>query len=334
MAACDIGGTAPAPTPSEYNVQRALSGTDTTQGDVPDTVLEVLSEGGRSLDHPIQRALEERLDADFSNVYIHTGTKAAEAADAIDAKAFTCGKDIVFNAGEYDPESPEGQFLLAHELAHVRQQTGTAISMMPKSNADLEIDPDPQLEREADEAAAKALSGDEPLVVNRLGTDVHVQRMAISDRLPLMSGSEEESRELVVDEVEAKPEALAEEVRTIKENQTRLFAAVNTERGPVDVLGEAAGQGIVGGTIGLGVTAATANPVLGSLVSGAMSDVGKTLYGKLWGKGRETISNTGIPEVNLTQLGGAKERIEDLIDEKLRQRFGGADYGGGSRGLS
>ncbi|AGB17718.1 hypothetical protein Halru_3152 [Halovivax ruber XH-70] len=43
-------------------------------------------------------------------------------------------------------------------------------------DADLEIDPDPQLEREADQAAEDALSGDEPLIVNRLGTDFHVQR--------------------------------------------------------------------------------------------------------------------------------------------------------------
>uniref|UniRef100_UPI000AC24089 eCIS core domain-containing protein n=1 Tax=Natrialba hulunbeirensis TaxID=123783 RepID=UPI000AC24089 len=110
---------------------------------------------------------------------IHTGAKAAEAADAIDAKAFTCGNDVVFNSGEYDPESSEGQFLLAHELAHVKQQNGGAtISMMPQEGADLEIDPDPQLEREADEAAAQALTGDVPLVVNRMGTDVHIQRSA------------------------------------------------------------------------------------------------------------------------------------------------------------
>ncbi|ELZ00904.1 hypothetical protein C482_08578, partial [Natrialba chahannaoensis JCM 10990] len=119
----------------------------------------------------------ERMDTDFSNVRIHTGAKAAEAADAIDAKAFTCGNDVVFNSGEYDPGSPEGQFLLAHELAHVKQQNGGAtISMMPQEGADLEIDPDPQLEREADEAAAQALTGEDPVVVNRMGTDVHIQR--------------------------------------------------------------------------------------------------------------------------------------------------------------
>ncbi|WP_394295541.1 eCIS core domain-containing protein [Natrialba chahannaoensis] len=159
-------------------IQRALDGTDTTRGEVPDTVLDVLGSGGQPLDGTIQRTLEDRMDADFSNVRIHTGAKAAEAADAIDAKAFTCGNDIVFNAGEYDPNSAEGQFLLAHELAHVTQQNGGApISMMPKPDADLQIDPDPQLEREADQAAKEALSGEEPLTVGRLGTEVHVQRV-------------------------------------------------------------------------------------------------------------------------------------------------------------
>ncbi|WP_253184612.1 DUF4157 domain-containing protein [Natrialba sp. SSL1] len=167
----------PLPTGPDAHIQRALEGTDTTQDEVPGTVLDVLGQGGKPLDGPIQRALEDRMDADFSNVRIHTGGRAAEAADEIDAKAFTCGNDIVFNSGEYDTENPEGQHLLAHELAHVKQQNGGAsISMMPKEGADLEIDPDPQLEREADLAAEQALSGEGPLVVNRMGTDVHVQR--------------------------------------------------------------------------------------------------------------------------------------------------------------
>ncbi|WP_241175285.1 DUF4157 domain-containing protein [Natronolimnobius sp. AArcel1] len=173
----EFGHPGLAPSPSELNIQRALEGTGTSQDEVPDTVLDVLGDGGQSLEQPIQRTLEERMDADFSNVRIHTGAKAAEAADAIDAKAFTCGNDIVFNSGEYDPESGEGQFLLAHELAHVKQQTGAAISMMPQEGTDLEIDPDPQLEREADETAMQALSDDEPVVVDRLGTEVHVQRV-------------------------------------------------------------------------------------------------------------------------------------------------------------
>ncbi len=100
---------------------------------------------------------ESRMDADFSDVRIQRGPKAAAACDAIGAKAFTCRNKIAFNSGEYDPSSPEGQHLLAHELAHVKQQTGVAISMMPQEGAQLEIDPDPQLEREADEAAKQSL---------------------------------------------------------------------------------------------------------------------------------------------------------------------------------
>ncbi|ADD04337.1 DUF4157 domain protein [Natrialba magadii ATCC 43099] len=162
----------------EAQIQRSLEGTDTTIDEVPGKVLDVLSNGGQPLNQPVQRALEERMDADFSDVRLHTGGTAAKAAEAIDAKAFTCGNDIVFNSGEYDPESPEGQHLLAHELAHVKQQNGGApISMMPQEGANLEIDPDPQLEREADAAAEQALSGEEPLVVSRMGTDVHIQRM-------------------------------------------------------------------------------------------------------------------------------------------------------------
>ncbi|QCW01740.1 DUF4157 domain-containing protein [Natrinema pallidum] len=106
----------------ERNIQRSLAGTDTSRDDVPEQVLAVIGSGGMPLDLSLRRPLEERMDADFSTVRIHTGGKAAEAAEAIDARAFTCGTDIVFNAGEYDPESPEGQHLLAHELAHVTQQ--------------------------------------------------------------------------------------------------------------------------------------------------------------------------------------------------------------------
>ena len=158
------------------NIQRAMAGTDTSQDEVPDKVLDVIGSGGMPLRPSIQRSLEDRMDTDFSNVRIHTGAKAAEAADAIDARAFTCGNSIVFNAGEYDLESAEGQHLLAHELAHVKQQNGGApLSMMPKPDADLEIDPDPQLEREADQASEEALQ-DGPVTINRMGTDVHIQR--------------------------------------------------------------------------------------------------------------------------------------------------------------
>src|SRR5439155_25069129 len=43
-------------------------------------------------------------------------------AQALNAKAYTVGSDIVFGTGAYTPSSVEGKHLLAHELTHVVQQ--------------------------------------------------------------------------------------------------------------------------------------------------------------------------------------------------------------------
>lgn len=76
------------------------------------------------LDSGTRGFMESRFGRDFSDVRIHHGAKAAEAADAIGAKAFTTGKDIFFNAGEYEPGTSGGRQLLAHELTHTVQQAG------------------------------------------------------------------------------------------------------------------------------------------------------------------------------------------------------------------
>lgn len=67
---------------------------------------------------------ESRFGADFSDVRVHTGPRAERAADALNARAFTTGRDVVFGAGEYAPTTRKGTELLAHELTHVIQQRG------------------------------------------------------------------------------------------------------------------------------------------------------------------------------------------------------------------
>lgn len=81
--------------------------------------------GGIPLPPKHRYFFESRMGQDFSDVRIHTDAKAADAAQAIQAKAFTLGNDIVFNAGQYSPDNQEGKKLLAHELTHVVQQNGT-----------------------------------------------------------------------------------------------------------------------------------------------------------------------------------------------------------------
>lgn len=60
--------------------------------------------------------MERRFGRDLGDVRLHTDTKAAESARAVDARAYTVGKDIVFASGQFTPETIAGKHLLAHEL--------------------------------------------------------------------------------------------------------------------------------------------------------------------------------------------------------------------------
>jgi hypothetical protein len=78
--------------------------------------------GGGPLESGARADMEKRFGADFGAVRIHTGESAARLASGYDALAYTAGRNIVFGAGQYAPESAAGRKLLAHELAHVMQQ--------------------------------------------------------------------------------------------------------------------------------------------------------------------------------------------------------------------
>lgn len=85
---------------------------------------------GRPLDTAVSTEMGSKIGADFSGVRIHTDSKAVQMSSALGAQAFTHGKDIYFNQGKYNPGSPSGKHLLAHELTHTVQQ-GAAIQTKP-----------------------------------------------------------------------------------------------------------------------------------------------------------------------------------------------------------
>jgi len=70
----------------------------------------------------LRQEFEPRFGRNFSEVRLHTDTKAARLAASIDARAFTYGRNIAFNTSEFEPETKRGRKLLAHELTHVAQQ--------------------------------------------------------------------------------------------------------------------------------------------------------------------------------------------------------------------
>ena len=84
--------------------------------------IDSLKANGTPLPRAARSFFEPRFGHDFSTVRLHTDTGAAETARDINARAFTVGRNIVFGAGQYSPETPGGKQLLAHELTHVVQQ--------------------------------------------------------------------------------------------------------------------------------------------------------------------------------------------------------------------
>lgn len=77
---------------------------------------------GQSLPFSVRNFFEPLFGYDFSHVRVHMDTRAEKSARAVNAKAYTVGKDIVFGTNQYSPSSNEGKRLLAHELTHVVQQ--------------------------------------------------------------------------------------------------------------------------------------------------------------------------------------------------------------------
>jgi hypothetical protein len=99
---------------------------------------------GHSLDSRVQSQMSSALGHDFSGVRVHTDSHAATLSSDLQARAFTIGSDVAFASGEYKPGTLIGDALIAHELAHVVQQSATGIGpMMKKGDYDaLEVDAD------------------------------------------------------------------------------------------------------------------------------------------------------------------------------------------------
>ncbi|MEU1598359.1 DUF4157 domain-containing protein [Streptomyces sp. NPDC005708] len=117
---------------------------------------------GQPLDVETRNRMEPLFGRDFSGVRVHTAAPTPLAA--ADAPAYTIGRDIYFTAGRYAPRTPEGGRLLAHELAHVAQQTqpGNASMSSPTSVAEHEA-----------RAAADTVAAGRPFAVQS-GTRVSV----------------------------------------------------------------------------------------------------------------------------------------------------------------
>jgi len=129
-------------------LQRAAAGSEPIS-ELPPIVHEVLRSPGQPLDAATRAYMEPRFGYDFSQVRVHTDARADESARAVDALAYTVGKDVVFLEGQYAPNTSNGRRLLAHELTHTVQQEP---ALQPSRNLVIAPSNSPY-EREADQHA-------------------------------------------------------------------------------------------------------------------------------------------------------------------------------------
>jgi Domain of unknown function (DUF4157) len=137
---------ASAPNLDEQDAQKRLARPPTSDSE-QDAEEDAVAEGGGPADADVAPSVEERLahsrgqgsplppavladmekqlGKDLSGVVVHSDADAAELCKELNAQAFTVGSDVYFAPGEFAPETDAGRELLAHELAHVVQQSGS-----------------------------------------------------------------------------------------------------------------------------------------------------------------------------------------------------------------
>ncbi|MCY0987747.1 DUF4157 domain-containing protein [Nannocystis sp. ILAH1] len=127
---------------------------------------------GRPLAGDTLEFMQSRFGARLDRVRLHDDARAAHLAERIHARAFTVGRDIFFNQGEYRPEQPAGRRLLAHELTHTLQQQGSSLPIQrslaarapsPTTEA-VEQSPDPGIGAVGPRIVAFDVRGPTPLV--------------------------------------------------------------------------------------------------------------------------------------------------------------------------
>ncbi|HEU5058444.1 MAG TPA: DUF4157 domain-containing protein, partial [Kofleriaceae bacterium] len=114
-------------------------------------------ESGAAPDARVRAQVEATTGGDLSAARVHTDSTSQADAAALRARAFTVGTDIHFAAGQYQPGTPAGDALLAHELVHTLQQGGGAPTAQLKAS-DVSQESD-AAEVEADRIAQAAVSG-------------------------------------------------------------------------------------------------------------------------------------------------------------------------------
>ena len=163
-AACGgSGGACPGCADETKLLQRSADGSSSARA--PRTNPLAGHGSGAPLGRGVRGFMEGRFGRDFGGVRVHADTSAASAARSLNAAAFTHGRDVYFGRGAYEPDTPAGLRLLAHELTHTVQQEGGSTGGAVQGFA-LDGGTSDPLEHEADRAADAVVSGRAPPAIS------------------------------------------------------------------------------------------------------------------------------------------------------------------------
>lgn len=222
--ACDASGASCGGCSEKKKLQRHAHGEAPER--IPDEVGRAIASSGQPLDAGTRALMESRFRHDFGSVRIHADTNAAASADAVSARAYTYGHDIVFAAGAYAPSTDAGRRLLAHELTHVVQQDGGGAAMQSASAIS---SPTEGAELEADRAADTVMSGGTPSIGGAAPATIYRRQVAISNP--------HDSLEREAETLAASPEALRESRKPPARRLPLPVALAGSDGNPLPELG-------------------------------------------------------------------------------------------------
>lgn len=135
---------------------------------------------GGPLAPSVQSHMAARFGRTFGGVRVHADAEAARLADGLGARAYAVGSSIVFGRGQYNPQSADGQRLIAHELTHIVQQQGQPAT--PQGSDRLPNSPGDPAEHEAERVADAVVRGGDAGPIHARATPGKVYRFPYETR--------------------------------------------------------------------------------------------------------------------------------------------------------
>jgi hypothetical protein len=115
-------------------------------------------QGGSPLPMTTRQRMERSFGQSFSDVRVHTGAIAQDVTQSQSADALTINQKIAFAPGQFRPGTSTGDHLIAHELAHVVQQSAAGGRLAAQAHSSTSSPPE-SAEVAADVAADRVMQG-------------------------------------------------------------------------------------------------------------------------------------------------------------------------------